>query len=149
MGAHATGMILAAENVVDLQFFLMDAAKQYAPASGSAASTDELLSNAAALDYALLLSSQHADEPIDDASPVGMTVRDTMTRAALAALDFVETMLRATDEVFDDFVERHIRRGGLFDTIRSMRERGVAGGDELAFRTLTLADALLERRKRG
>jgi len=139
-------MILAAENVVDLQFFLMDAAKQYGAASGSATATDELLSNAAALDYALLLSSQHADEPIDDASPIGMSVRDTMTRAANAALDFVETMLRAPDEIFDDFVERHIRVGGLFDTIRSLRERGVAGGDELAFRTLTIADSVLERR---
>jgi hypothetical protein len=139
-------MILAAENVVDLQFFLMDAAKQYGAASGSATATDELLSNAAALDYALLLSSQHADEPIDDASPIGMSVRDTMTRAANAALDFVETMLRAPDEIFDDFVERHIRVGGLFDTIRSLRERGVAGGDGLAFRTLTIADSVLERR---
>jgi hypothetical protein len=139
-------MILAAENVVDLQFFLMDAAKHYGTASGSATATAELLSNAAALDYALLLSSQHADEPIDDASPIGMSVRDTMTRAASAALDFVETMLRAPDEIFDDFVERYIRVGGLFDTIRSLRERGVAGGDALAFRTLTIADSVLERR---
>jgi len=139
-------MILAAENVVDLQFFLMDAAKHYGAAGGSATATAELLSNAAALDYALLLSSQHADEPIDDTSPIGMSVRDTMTRAAGAALDFVETMSRAPDEIFDDFVERYIRVGGLFDTIRSLRERGVADGDGLAFRTLTIADSVLERR---
>ncbi len=149
MGPLAAVMILAAENVVDLQFFLMDAAKQFAASAGADASASgELLTNAAALDYALLLSSQHADEPIDDDSAVGMSVRDTMTRAANVALDFVEIVLRSPDDVFDAFVERHVRAGGPFEVIKELRDRGVASGDDLAFRMLTIANDLIERRRR-
>jgi hypothetical protein len=149
VGTRRAAMILAAENVVDLQFFLMDSARYYAATAGTGTgASDELLANAAALDYALLLSSQHGDEAIDDDSAVGISVRETMTKAACAALDFVAVMLRAPDDVFDDFVERHVRVGGLFETIAALRERGAAAGDDLAFRTLTLANDLIERRLR-
>jgi len=140
-------MILAAENVVDLQFFLLDAARQYGRTRGLELVTGDLLASAAALDYALLLSSQAADEPIEDASPMGLTLRETMTRAANVAFDFVEAILLASDDVFDDFVERHIRVGGLFDVIKDLRDRGVAADDGLAFRSLTIANDILERRR--
>jgi hypothetical protein len=41
-----------------------------------------------------------------------------------------------------------VRVGGLFDVIRSLRESGVTPGDDLAFRTVTLANDLIERRRR-
>jgi hypothetical protein len=141
-------VILAAENVVDLQYFLMDAAKRYVSARGVDATVDDLLANAAALDYALLLSSQHADETIDDDSAAALALRETVARAVGAALDVVERMLDARNDEFDDFVERHVRVGGLFDVIRSLRESGVTPGDDLAFRTVTLANDLIERRRR-
>ncbi len=145
MGALAGAVILAAENVVDLQFFLMDASRRFGAACGSKRAADALLSSAAALDYALLLASEHGNEAIDDDSPVGASVRDTMTRAATTALDFVEAMISTPDEILRDFVDRYVRAGGLFDTIKSLRERGAAGGNDLAFRTLTVADDLIER----
>ena len=148
MGTRRATVILAAENVVDLQFFLMDSAKYYAATGAGNGASDELLSNAAALDYALLLSSQHGDETLDDDSAVGVSLRETMTKAANAALDFVDVMLHASKDVFDDFVERQVRAGGLFETIASLRESGVAADSDLAFRALTLANDLIERRLR-
>jgi hypothetical protein len=140
-------VILAAGDVVDLQFFLMDAAKRYVASSGSDAATDDLLSHAAALDYALLMSSEHDDEPIDDASALGTALRSTMTKATLAALDVARRMLSAREETFEDFVERHILTGNVFATIRALRERGATEGDEIPFRALTIASDLLERRR--
>jgi len=148
VGTRRATVILAAENVVDLQFFLMDSAKYYAATGAANGASDELLSNAAALDYALLLSSQHGDETLDDDSAVGISLRETMTKAANAALDFVDVMLHASEDVFDDFVERQVRAGGLFETIASLRESGVATDSDLAFRALTLANDLIERRLR-
>jgi len=148
VGTRRATVILAAENVVDLQFFLMDSAKYYAATGAANGASDELLSNAAALDYALLLSSQHGDETLDDDSAVGVSLRETMTKAANAALDFVDVMLHASEDVFDDFVERQVRAGGLFETIASLRESGVATDSDLAFRALTLANDLIERRLR-
>ena len=128
LGAHPKRMILAAENVVDLQFFLLDAARQYGRTRGLEVVTGDLLASAAALDYALLLSSQAADEPIEDASPMGLTLRETMTRARpTSPSNFVEAILRASDSVFDDFVERHIRVGGLFDVIKGVARPGGRG----------------------
>ena len=148
MGARATPVILAAENVVDLQFFLMDSARSAGAAT--AVETEraaELLASAAALDYALLLASQYGDATIDDDSAVGMSLRDTMTRAANVALDFVEIVLRASDDEFDAFVERHVRAGGVMDVIKALRERGVAPDVDLSFRTLVIGNDLLERRR--
>ncbi len=147
MGPRRATVILAAENVVDLQFFLMDSAKYHAATGAGSGASDDLLSNAAALDYALLLSSEHGNEAIDADSAVGISVRATMTKAANAALDFVEAMLRAPEGVFDDFVERQVRAGGLFETLAALRESGVATDSDLAFRTLTLANDLIERRR--
>jgi hypothetical protein len=140
-------VILAAENVVDLQFFLMDAAKRYVAAGGPDRMTDRLFGSAAALDYALLLASQNGDETLDDASAAGQSVRETMTRAAHVALDVVDRMLKARDDVFADFVERHVRAGGLFDVIAALQKRGVVTDGDVAFRTLTLASDLIERRR--
>ncbi len=148
MGAFAGTVILAAENVVDLQYALMDAAKRLVAAGGAQAEADELLSNAAALDYALVLASQHADEEMDPASAVGCAVRDTMTSAAGAVLDALERMIRSRDDAAcREFVERHTRPGGVLDVLRELRARGVADGDELAFRTLTIASDAAERRR--
>jgi hypothetical protein len=148
VGALAGAVILAAENVVDLQYVLMDAAKRLVGAGDAQAEADELLSNAAALDYALVLASQHADEEMDPESAVGSAVRDTMTRAASAALDAIERMSRSRDDVAcGEFVERHTRPGGVLDVLRELRARGVTYGDELAFRTLTIASDAAERRR--
>jgi hypothetical protein len=93
-------MILSAGRVVELQHFLMDAAKRRLVRADA---TAELLTQAAALDYALLLSSEHGTEPIDDAAPVATTIRETMARAAAAALDVMEAALGAPEAVFAAF----------------------------------------------
>lgn|GEM_PF-907444 len=142
-------MVLGAENVIDLQFFLMDTAKRYLDALDAFAEADDLFANAAALDYALLLSSERGDEAIDDAAPVAATVRDTMTRAAGVALDFAERLLAAPPEIFADFVRRHGRDGGFFDVLAQLRERGVVTSTDVAFRALTLASDVAERRRRS
>lgn len=143
-------MILAATDVIDLQFFLMDSAKRYVIASGSGHSAaDDLLGSAAALDYALLLSSERANESIDETTPIASSIRETMTRAALAALDLIERMLAAPDELFGDFYERNVRAGGIFDVFRSLRKRDVVREDDVAFRILTVTDDLLARRRRS
>jgi hypothetical protein len=149
VGAHES-VRLPPDQVADLQYFLMDAAKRYVLASGGRLEdADELLACAAALDYALLVASERAYELEDDAGPVAATLRETMTRAANAALDFVERMVRAPESAFDDFVERHIRAGGVFDVVRALREGGVVTAHDVAFRALTLANDILERRRAG
>jgi hypothetical protein len=140
-------VVLGADNVTGLQFFLMDAAKRYVAVIDAFDEWDELFASAAALDYALLLSSEHADEVIDDAAPVATTMRETMTRAAVVALRFTHRMLEAPRAVFTDFVERHIRAGGLFDVIDDLRRRGVIVSTDLTFRALMLANDIAERRQ--
>jgi hypothetical protein len=44
-------------------------------------------------------------------------------------------------------VERQARAGGLFETLASLRESDVATDSDLAFRSLTLANDLIERRR--
>jgi hypothetical protein len=140
-------MILRAKDVVQLQYFLMDGAKRYALPSGAGLeAADDLLASAAALDYALLLASENGGEHFDDASPAAASLRESLTRAALAALDFLDRMLRAPDEAFDDFAERHVRPGGIFDVVRALREGGVLDSAGLAFRAVTVASDVLERR---
>jgi hypothetical protein len=136
-------VILAAENVVDLQFFLMDAAKRHVAAGGAEATADDLLASAAALDYALLLSSQHADEPIDDTSPIGFSLRDTMTRAAASALDAIERTRPAPG----DLDAWKLRVHAVFGVIAALRERGVVTSDELGFRAITLAEDVARGRR--
>ena len=139
-------MILGAERVADLQFFLMDAAKRYVVVRDAGlAAADDLLASAAALDYALLLSSERADEILDDGLPVAAGVRDTMSRAARSALDFIEGMLAAPREAFDDFASRHVRRGGIFDVLAELRQCAVIVDDEISFRALTLASDVRDR----
>ena len=112
-------MILAAGDVIDLQFFLMDGAKRYAPALGATdAAADDLLGSAAALDYALLLSSEHADEAIDNGAPIATSIGETMTRAARAALDLIDRILVAPPDTFADFARRNVRPGGILDVLR-------------------------------
>lgn len=143
-------MILAAQDVVDLQFFLMDGVKRYIHGSGQdGAAADDLLARAAALDYALLLSSERANEALDPEAPVAQSVRETMTRASLAALDLVDRLVRAPDEQFSDFVHRHIARGGIFEVLQALRARDVVTDCDIAFRTVTATSDIAERRRRG
>jgi len=142
-------MILRASDVVDLQFFLMDVAKRYVVAGGErTAVADELLARAASLDYALLLSSENGDEPLASSDPVAATIRDTMTQAVTATLDFARTMIAAPRASFEDFAERYLRPGGIFDTLRSLRATGVIVSSDVAFSELTVASDLFERRER-
>jgi hypothetical protein len=139
-------MILAAEDVADLQFFLMDAAKRYVvERTGDTIDASDLLSSAAALDYVMLLSSEPATEILDDASPIAAGVRDTLARAAGAALDFIETLRRAPPAVRSDFIARHAKAGGIFSVLRRMRERDALLDDDVAFRKLMLESELQER----
>jgi hypothetical protein len=138
-------MTLSAAGVVDLQFFLMDAAKRQVADAGL---TGELLAQAAALDYALLLSSEHGDEPIDDAAAVAALIRDTMTAAASAALDFLQAILAAPDADFAAFVAGHARPGGIFDTVRALRKARAIVDEVIDFRLVTLASEVAERRLR-
>ena len=140
-------MILRAKDVIDLQYFLMDGAKRCALPSGAGLdAADDLLASAAALDYALLVASENGGAYFDDAAPAADSLRESLGRAALAALDFVDRMLRAPQEAFDDFAERHVRKGGIFDIVRALREGGVVDSAGLAFRAVTLANDVLERR---
>ena len=139
-------MILGAERVADLQFFLMDAAKRYVVTrDAGVASAQGLLASAAALDYALLLSSERADEILDDTLPVAAGIRDTMSRAVRSALDFIEGMVGAPQDAFADFAGRHVRPGGIFDVLAELRERGVVTDDDITFRTLTAASDVRDR----
>jgi len=140
-------VILTAGDVVDLQFFLMDGAKRYAHASVvDADMMGDLLASAAALDYALYLASERADEPIDDVAPIAGSVRETMTRASLAALGLIARLVRAPDETFLDFAGRHARAGGIFDVIASLRKGDVVLAGDVAFEVLTVTSDLVDRR---
>lgn len=139
-------MNLAAERVKELQFFLIDAAKRYVAFRGPALTVaSELLSCAAALDYVLLLSSERPNEILDGTGAVAVGVRETTERAAVAALGFIDSMLAAPDDVFEDFIGRHVRAGGIFETFRALRD-GVLS-PAIAFRMVTAASDLLERRR--
>jgi hypothetical protein len=139
-------VILAAGDVADLQYFLLDAAKRYVvEVSGNVDDAGDLLSSAAALDYVMLLSSEPATETIDDESPIAAGVRESLARAANAALDFIETMRKAPPEIRSDFIARHAKEGGVFSVLRRMRESNALTNDDVAFRKLTLASDLLER----
>lgn len=140
-------MNLAAERVKELQYFLMDAAKRYAAPHGTGkCGPGELLSNAAALDYLLLLSSERPGELADSSSPVVAGVRETTQRAVLAALDVGAAMLAAPDDIFSDFFERHVREGKIFETFRALRESGVLTSNDVAFRVVTTENDLRERK---
>jgi hypothetical protein len=140
-------MILRARDVVALQHFLLDAAKRYVVASGAQLdAADDLLASAAALDYALLLTSENGDAPFDPVAPATETLRETMARAAGAALDFAEKMLSAPAPARADFIERYAGSGGLFDVLRDLRQSGALASNGLSFRALTLASDLRERR---
>ncbi len=141
-------MKLAAERVKELQFFLIDAAKRYvASRSSGLSAAGELLSTAAALDYVLLLSSERPAELADAGSPVTVGVRETTLRAVLAALDFIATMLEAPEDQFEDFVERHVRAGRIFETFRALHEGDVMVSSDVAFRIVTTASDILDRRR--
>jgi hypothetical protein len=146
----AASVILRARHVVDLQYFLMDAAKRYVLSSDSGvAGGDDLLASAAALDYALLVSSEQRDEPIPEDAAIVASGRDTIRRSVGATLDFIEEMLQTPPDTFADFVDRHVRPVGIFDTLRGLRADGALEGDDLAFRTLALAHEVAERRQNG
>ena len=139
-------MKLAAERVKELQFFLIDAAKRYVAFSGAKLpAAGELLSCAAALDYVLLISSERPLEIAGSDDAVSSGVRETTERAAVAALDFIDTMLAAPDDLFDDFVERHVRAGRIFETFRALRDDVLT--ENVAFRIVTTASDLLDRRR--
>ena len=140
-------MILCAVDVVELQYFLMDGARRCVAASGTVdAVADDLLASAAALDYALLLASEHANETLDDDLPVAASIRSTLERAALAALDLIDELLAGPPEGFRDFLRRHGTREGIFVTIATLRARGAIVSDAVAFRTITVASDVFARR---
>jgi hypothetical protein len=141
-------MFLSHRNIADLQHFLMDAASRCVIAGNAPREeVDELLSSAASLDYVLLVSSEHAGEAIPDDAGVAESVRAQIARAVAAALTYAERMLRAPDEAFNEFVERYVRVNRLFDVLRALRECGALSDDDSAFRILTLANDILERRR--
>jgi hypothetical protein len=144
-GGARRHVILAAEDVADLQYFLLDAAKRYVVGTtGTLDDASDLLASAAALDYVMLLSSEPATETLEDDSPIALGVRETLARAAGAALDFIETMRDAPADVRRDFMARHAGDGGVFSVLRRMRERDALTSDDVAFRKLTLASDLRE-----
>ena len=139
-------MILTVENVSGLQRFLLDAAKRYVvPRTGSADAAADLLAAAASLDYVLVLASEHADQTLVEDSPIASGVRETLARAAHAALSFVEAMLQAPAEIFSDFAARHLQRDGIFEVLRALRAGGAIDDGEVAFRDLTLRSDVNDR----
>jgi hypothetical protein len=147
LGENATGVILRSRDVVALQFFLMDAAKRYAVAIGTQPdAADDLLASAAALDYPVMLSKQNGEEAVEPSGETETALREILTRAGIAALDFTEKMLRAPDDAFDDFVERHVNGAGIFQLLRALRRDGAIASDDVGFRSVTLSSDVLERR---
>ncbi len=136
-------MILTTGAVAGVQYFLMDASKRYDPRNGA-----DVLACAASLDYVLLFASERASEIADDDASVTKNVRDLLTHACAVGLDIVDEIATGPTSRLDDFVERHLRPGGFFDVLRSLRESGAVSSDDVTFRTLTTADTLLERRRR-
>ncbi len=135
-------MILDAAHVAKLQYFLMDAARRDVVAGGApSVRTEGLLASAAALDYALLMSVRCAAELLDDDAPAVASVRETMTRAADAALDVVEVMLHAPDAAFDGCVHESI-----FALLRELLIGDVVRSNDVAFRRITLASEAFDRR---
>jgi len=123
----------------------MDASRSDVVASGASPErTQELLASAAALDYVLLMSVQHAAELRRDDAPAAVSVRETMTRAAHAALDVVTIMLRASDDASCNFAIE----SSLFSLLQDMVENDVLRSDDIAFRRLTLASEVSDRRSR-
>lgn len=142
-------MTLAPGSVKALQFFLLDAAKRYARPSGAGLGVAaDLLSSAAALDYVLLLASERPGEMLDSRSAVADGVRETMTRATLAALAFIRTMLSAPETDFDDFIERHIERECIFKTFRTLSQGGALTPGDIDFALLTTASDMRDRTSR-
>ncbi len=155
MGAYerrdlsGSAVILAAGDVADLQYFLLDAAKRYVVgATGEIDDASDLLSSAAALDYVMLLSSEPETETLDDDTPIAAGVRETLARAANAALDFIATLRDAPPEIRSDFMSRHMVPSGIFSVLARMRERAALCDDDVAFRKLVLASDLLETPER-
>ncbi|MDQ2857039.1 MAG: hypothetical protein M3R53_00105 [Candidatus Eremiobacteraeota bacterium] len=138
-------MILNAAHVVKLQHFLMDAARHDVIANGaSCVRSEELLASAAALDYALLMSVRCAAELLDDEAPAVSSVRETMARAANAALDVVAVMLHDPDAAFDGFTVPD----SIFTLLRELLDGDVVRSNDVAFRRLTLASEASDRRPR-
>jgi hypothetical protein len=141
-------VILRAKHVVQLQYFLMDTAKRYGLSSGGGGATpDERLASAAGLDYVLFVCSQYGDAAIPLDAPVAASARETLGRAAKAALDFCERMLLAPDVSFTDFAGRYACHDGIFQALRGLHDDGALSSDELQFRTLTLAHDVAARRR--
>ncbi len=141
-------MNLAPTRVKELQFFLIDAAKRYvASSTPGLKGAGELLSSAAALDYVLLVASERPSDLVDGTNAIAVGIRETTLRATTAALDFIERMLEAPDDIFEDFIERHVRVGGIFETFRALRTDGVLLSNDIAFRVVAAASDLLDRRR--
>jgi len=139
-------VILTVENVSGLQRFLLDATKRYVvPRTGSVEAAADLLTAAASLDYVLVLASEQSAETLVEDSPIASGVRETLARAAHAALSFVEAMLQAPPEIFEDFAVRHLQSRGIFDVLRALRDGGALNDGEVAFRDLTLRSEVKDR----
>ncbi len=141
-------MIVRKKHVVQLQYFLMDTAKRYAATGDEGrVETDEMLASAAALDYALFVATEHGDATIPESAPAGASGRETLSRAAKAALDLCERMLHTKPQTFADFAARHTGDGGIFATLRGLYDDGALASSDLQFRTLTLAHDVATRRR--
>ncbi len=148
-GDSGNGVKLAAARVKELQFFLIDAAKRYvASSSPGLKGAGELLSSAAALDYVLLVASERPSDLVDGTHAIAAGIRETTLRATTAALDFIERMVEAPDDIFEDFIERHVRVGGIFETFRALRRDDVLQSSDVAFRIIVAASDLLDRKRR-
>lgn len=141
-------MKLAPERVAALQYFLMDSAKRFAAAKNSGAdAASGLLSNAAALDYALAIVSERPDEVADDDAPAARSLRETVARAATVSLDFIGAMQTAPEEAYAAFAAAHLGSDGIFSVLSSLVASGVLAGDDLRFRILTQNSDAFERRR--
>jgi hypothetical protein len=139
-------VILRADDVVALQFFLMDVAKRYTVPCLHCSEPSDLLGSAAALDYPLMVAREAGGEfGVKDAATLATaaTIGDIIGRCALAAVLVIEAMIAEPDVPFDDFATRHGR--AIFDTLRSLAASGALRSEDLMFRALTARSDLLER----
>ena len=138
-----------AHDVSAVQHFLLDCARRYVVAQGQTyAELDDLLACAAALDYALLVCREHEEDRPSPSAAVLDGVRETIERSVARALDFIDAALAFPDGTFRDFAERHAGPNGIFPAFARLRADGAQRDDRIAFRAVTLANDLAERRAR-
>ncbi len=139
-------MTLAPAAVVELQRFLIEAAKASVQRSGP--SRAELLASAAALDYSLMLASERPAELTSDDAPATAGVRDALTHGARLALD-VAAAFDAANDADDAFYRGELGSGRIFAALRELRICGAVTASDVTFRSVTTAEDLVVRRRPG